>query len=533
MTKIYRNLSFISFILLFFTTKLICVKTDIISASYFFSVFDLFIVFVVGFPLGLMEIVSKYVRERVSTGQYLNAKRVFHFGIAIALLYSCLITVLLMSFSRILSIKVLNGANCRLSLLLISPALIFISLIAVFKGFFLGAKMKALFNVSVVTDGVLLLASVVIFSKIFNKFGDRVYKVMYDVKIIAGFSSAGICLGITIAMLLSFCINLVLYIMFGKKIYFEDGVRRIDDIYDLGTKMIKGAFMFGLSNVFISLFVLFMQIVFKMNDNSEINSVNLYNSGILFGICMTVVGFILLFTRVYSYLDIRVVRISYNSGERQPIRNKVNDMIRQMFTYSMPVCTFIYVMSPQISSVFFKVDSIQASHFIRYTAFLPIFLCFGLMMNNILLGMRKDISPIISGGVSLAAGMIFPLIRLQNNTAGMGVLIISVYIFAVIYSVSGYIFVMKNLKYTPDVIYSVIKPLIAAVITLVISLLFKLVLGLFASDFLILIITLIVCFIAVFIIYILIHAFNYSQLARSPLGFILAPVAKVMHLFKK
>ena len=531
MSKNNRNITIIVSILLYFVLRCFIISNGGgISAAYFFSSFNIIALFYFGVPVGTVEIVSKYVRERYSTNQYINAKRVLYFGLISAVLYSLVAIGLIFAMSNADNLF-LAGINSVFSLRLLAPSVMFVSISAVFKGYFMGAKKKTLLNICFLSDFALALVGTIIFSKVFEDYGNKVVKVLYDNNVISGFFSGGVCIGITLGLMLGMIIHIVIYFVWGRTI--EDGIiKHVDDIYDLGNRMIADIFKFGCFNISYSLFIFALQVKFfdfkfeSSFSEAFYESLNNYRFSLFFGIVLSVISLPVLFARFYAYLDIRPIRIGYNSGDRQQIRSKVNDMLRKCFIYTVPLCVYILVMAGSISGSLFGGVSSEAVRCIRFVSVFPILLCAGYILNSVLVGIKKINNSILSGVAALVLGflvMFIPAFK-ENNLIGA---ICALYVFGLTYFALGLLFVIKYLKFNPDILICLVRPCICGAIIAVISILLNLLFSLFAPLPVRLIVIGIIDFVVAFIVYLKLGAFNASQLKRSPIGIILYPIASL------
>lgn len=85
--------------------------------------------------IGVPNAISKLISEKNSIGDYTNSKRIFQISIFIFSLIGCLGCILLFIFSGFIANTVLQIPESKLSLMVLSPAIFFVSISSVIRGF--------------------------------------------------------------------------------------------------------------------------------------------------------------------------------------------------------------------------------------------------------------------------------------------------------------------------------------------------------------------------------------------------------------
>ena len=85
--------------------------------------------------IGVPNAISKLISEKNSIGDYTNSKRIFQISIFIFSLVGCLGCILLFVFSGFIANTILQIPESKLSLMVLSPAIFFVSITSVIRGF--------------------------------------------------------------------------------------------------------------------------------------------------------------------------------------------------------------------------------------------------------------------------------------------------------------------------------------------------------------------------------------------------------------
>lgn len=152
---------------------------------------------------GITITMSKLIAREVRYKNVFNQKRYLKVGFLLTLILSSICAIVLISISPIIS-KFQNAQSFKICYLAIAPALIFSSLIAVFRGYFLG-KRKMLFGGSVqIIEAILKLILSLFFSSKFAYLG-------------SSGAVFGAILGISLCEVLSLVFMLILFVVERRK----------------------------------------------------------------------------------------------------------------------------------------------------------------------------------------------------------------------------------------------------------------------------------------------------------------------------
>lgn len=509
-------------------------KGGLISGAYFFSSYNFIILLLITIPWALLEITARHTRERMENNLYKNAKRVLYFGIIISVVYSLIVSGLVVLFRKGLCILFLSGENCELCLLLLLPLILFKSCSAVFKGFLLGSESKNNFFILVCIEYISTALAVILLSSAFSIYGSKVANILYDEKINSAFFAAGVALGLSVGAFIGLVVSIVAFILKERDMDIEDATKRIDDIYDLGMKMLSEVLLLGFSTLFCLSFVFVNQILMNEFYNHELSiSSRLYQYGSYYSVFWCIVICPLLFTFIYTFLDRRSIRVGYLENNKTELRAKVSYMLKQFLAYSVPFAAFVCVDADVLAGAFLGGDSELVVTLIRTGVFAMVLFGISIVYMNILLGLERTNINTISGLVALVVEAALVYLCLTKTTLGLNSLIVGFYAFSFVYAFINITFTSKFLRFKIKIFKTLLKPIIAGVISAVLALILKLILGLFAPNLAIIIISMIIIFVVCFIAYMRMRTFTYQAVKRSALGFILVPLGRVLRLFRE
>jgi len=89
---------------------------------------------------GLPTAISKMVAEDVAVGRYKNAHRIFRVSLILLASVGVFLTLLLMSSAKMVSVRFLGNPKAYYPIMSIAPAIVFVSVMSSFRGFFQGLQ---------------------------------------------------------------------------------------------------------------------------------------------------------------------------------------------------------------------------------------------------------------------------------------------------------------------------------------------------------------------------------------------------------
>jgi len=120
---------------------------------------------------GLPTAISKMVSEDVALGKYKNAYRIFRVSLLVLALVGLVLTITLAASAKLLSVKVYQNPKAYYSLLSISPAIFFVSVMSCFRGFFQGMQDMVPSAISQVVEQIGRVVAVFILANLLLPYG--------------------------------------------------------------------------------------------------------------------------------------------------------------------------------------------------------------------------------------------------------------------------------------------------------------------------------------------------------------------------
>lgn len=115
-----------------------------VGNGYYATGYQIYMVLLAISSMGIPNVISKMVSERVARGDYIGAKRLFKTALALFVSFGAALGVLLFFGAEFIATDILKASGVKYTLMVLSPAICLVSASAVMRGYFGGmGSMKA------------------------------------------------------------------------------------------------------------------------------------------------------------------------------------------------------------------------------------------------------------------------------------------------------------------------------------------------------------------------------------------------------
>ncbi len=115
-----------------------------VGNGYYATGYQIYMVLLAVSSMGIPNVLSKMVSERVAKEDYIGAKRIFKASLVLFVSFGAVLGVLLFAFSGVIATEFLKASGVKYTLMVLAPAIPLVSASAVLRGYFAGlGSMKA------------------------------------------------------------------------------------------------------------------------------------------------------------------------------------------------------------------------------------------------------------------------------------------------------------------------------------------------------------------------------------------------------
>ena len=448
------------------------------GSAYFFSSYELITVLLILFPISLSEVLTQQVRKRVEIEQFRNAKHLYNSAMFMAVIYSIIVTIVLLCCSNMIAEGVLIGKGSILSLIILIPIILFSSIALVIRGYLNGIYNPVVSIFTLVIKMIVMLLGVILFSGLLSNYGEAVSAVLLNTENQYAFGAAGSAIGILTGSAAGMILCILLLAGSKREIRKQirrDPTKRKEDI--------------------TGLFRLLISITFPVS----------------FGILLL---------------------NSYQIVDQWFYTELLQGMLKDSIIITFLFAVFSGVLARPIASGIFATDSDLVVALIRIGCIGIIFMGYAVASVIVLAGTGNHMSNIINGVIALTLHIIVLFYTGKILHLGIYSVLIAFMVFGAIYSVMNCLSLMRIIHYRFDLKKILVLPFISAVVAGIVALLLQLVFQLFLSPLLCVLLIFPFAFLAYFIALCVLGAITSYSVSSFPLGNWLLKLGKLLKIFR-
>jgi len=375
----------------------------------------------IGFPIYLMAItissagipvaISLLISRKLAEKDYLGAQRIFHVTLVFLL---CL--GLLFSVSIIFGAKFLIAANlvrdhrAYYSIVALAPAVIFVALLAGFRGYFQGWQVMAPTACSEVVEQLARVITMIVFSYLLLPRG-------------IAYAAGGASMGAGVGAILGLLTLLYFYKQQNYKVRIKIQQNQIstpvESIVTILQKIIKIALPITLANLMLpivaNLDVLIVPTRLGVAGYSIEEATTLF--GYLSGVAIPLINVATIFTAAMAVNLVPAISSSMVLGKVEDIRSKIRTAFKITIMITIPCCVGLYFLGEYVATIIYNAP--QAAPIIKNISLGVIFLGLHQTSTGVLQGMGYTKIPVINMAVAAVCKIVLNWTLIARPTIGI------------------------------------------------------------------------------------------------------------------
>lgn len=364
-------------------------------------------------PSAISRLIAKNQTEKETC-----AKQYLTVSLKLLAILGVLCSLFMLIFAKPLA-RMQGNSQAYLGYVFLAPAVLLVSLISCFRGYFQGLFNMLPTALSQIIEQVVKLIAGIILVKLFMP---NVAKAV-----------AGATFAITVSEVMALIYLFVTYKVRKTKLLIKDSGTFVQK--DIAKKILKTALPITLIGIMIP----FSQVI---DSFITVNVIGIYRQdattlyGLLSGVVLTVVN--LPVSVCHAVATAAIPNVSSQKNSEQQNKSAIKALVLTIIL-SLPCMVFCYFFAPFIVKFLFKnlptAEKIISIKLLKLTAPCVLLLSILQTLNAILIGKGKLYTPILSLGVGIAAKTFLNLILLKNpsiNIYGNGIALITCYFLAVL-----------------------------------------------------------------------------------------------------
>ncbi len=497
--------------------------------GYYTSAYTIYTFFYMISTAGLPVAVSIMISESRTKGELRQIKRIFKTTVILFVVIGLVGMAIMIAGAKGFS-ALMKSDPTYLSIIAIAPALFFICVSSVLRGYFQGFQQMMPTAMSELIEAICKLAIGIIMAMYAIEKG-------YSINVVAAYAIIGITIGTALSMLFLF----ISKIFFNESKYTAEFIEtngiseKTEPVGRILGKLIAIALPITISASVMSLTnmidMALVQRLLQAIGKTQEEATTIYGNYTTLAVPMFNLPPILIYP--ISCAIVPLLSVARSQGDEKRSRTIMESSLRVSVLIGVPCACGMSVLSKQILSLFFrKQDSIEMAYpLLRILALATLFLCILSVTNAILQACHKQWLPM----VSMFAGAVVKLITnfILIRYIGMMSTPISTFLCYLTAVVLNFVFVTKYTKIVPNVLKVFVRPFLCGILCAAAALGADVVLVRFVPDKLA---TLAAILVAAFVYLILIfitRAVTSEDILLLPKGDKLCGIMKKLKLLKE
>ncbi len=474
---------------------------------------------------GVPNAVSRLVSAQIAKGDYRGAHRIFKIALATFAVIGLIGTMLLFFGAHYIANVWLAIPEAELTLVALSPAIFFVAIVCVFRGFFNGrGNMKAMANSQTIEQ---------LFKTLFTILIVEIVAVSSGVN--TTLMAAGANLATTFATITSF-----IYLFFYYKVRREDLAKEIVTSRHFRTKSIAGTVKKILSvSIPMSLSSILTSINRNIDSTTVVRGLKSFLTeaeakaqyGILSGKVDTLTSLPLSFNIAFATALVPAITTAKTTGDMETGRKRVSFSLLVTMLIGLPCMIGMIIFAQPILNLLFP-NAPEGAFILQVSSLAIIFTVLEQTVNGALQGLGKILVPATALSIGVILKLILNLVLVPIPSIGAaGAAFATVVCHAVAFFI-GFTVLRKNMKLGLSFSKFIVKPLLASGMMAICSYGVYLLLGGINAGKMATIIAIIVAVIVYVLSVFVLKILDKEEIKMIPYGYKLNKILEKISLYK-
>lgn len=481
--------------------------------------------------------VSKLVAAKLAVREYKNARRIFNGAMLFALAAGGLAFAVAFFGADFFAQTVLNMPEAAEAIQILAPAIFFMAILGVLRGYFQGQGTMIPTALSQIFEQIVNAVVSVLAAYHLYQYGLKVDLVHDQNHYANAYGAAGGTLGTLLGAVTALLFCLLIYSMYSRVIRRQ--IRRdkhgaTDTYADVGRLLLLTIVPVVLSSVVYNISSLIDNSVFGYYVESA-GEMESYKSiwGAFSGKYLTMVHVPVAIATSLASSVIPALSRAVSRRDRGRVFGSINQTIRFAMLIAIPSAVGLGVLAAPIMDLLFHGNNDMASAMLLWGSSAVVFFSLSTVMNGILQGINHMKEPVINAAISLVIHMIVLAALLWGFQLGIYGVVAANIVFGAVMCVLNALSIQRVMQYKQELKRTFLLPaaaslIMGAVVRGMYSLVYT-VMGL-ANNLLALLVSIFVGILVYFILLLLLKCVDEVELNAMPLGRKLAAVGRFLHL---
>lgn len=501
--------------------------------GYYAAAYSVYSIMLIISCYSLPLAVSKAVSSKLSKRQYKSAQRVFQCAMIFALTMGGIMFLVCEFLGDFLAEHVMEEPMGALALKVLGPALLTVSVMGVFRGYFQGLGTMMPTAISQILEQIFVLIGSIAGTYVLYNYGGKVGELLHNEDYAPAYGAAGASIGPVLGSVVGLLFLAFVYVLYQKGMKrrgSRDANGRVDSYQQIFKLIILTIIPVLLSSTVYNISdVIDTSIFGKVMVAKGLSDVKTDIWGVYTGKYKVLINVPIALANAMCSSIVPVLTKLMVREEYGRVKERIGQAMRFTMIVAFPCAVGLAVLARPIISMLFKGEVDMAVNMLHVGSVSVIFFAISTLTNGVLQGINRMKVPVRNAAISLVIHIVFLYATLQLGM-GINAVIYANILFAAIVCVLNALAIRKYMRYNQELIRTFAIPAIASVVMGIVIGLLNMLLSKAAGNVVAVFVGISVGAVVYFVVLILLKGINEHDLRSMPAGRTILMLAKKVHL---
>lgn len=503
--------------------------------GYYAAAYSVYSIMLIISCYSLPLAVSKAVSSKISKRQYKSAQRVFQCAMVFALTMGGITFLVCEFLGDFLAEHVMEEPMGAMALKVLGPALLTVSVMGVFRGYFQGLGTMMPTAISQILEQIFVLIGSIAGTYILYNYGGKVGALFHNEDYAPAYGAAGASIGPVLGSVVGLLFLAFVYALYRKGTKnrsSRDANGRVDGYPQIFKLIILTIIPVLLSSTVYNISdVIDTSIYGKIMVAKGLGDVKTDIWGVYTGKYKVLVNVPIALANAMCSSIVPVLTKLMVREEYGRAKEKIGQAMRFTMIVAFPSAVGLAVLARPIISMLFKGEVDMAVNMLHIGSVSVVFFAISTLTNGVLQGINRMKVPVRNAAISLAIHIVFLYVTLQLGM-GINAVIYANILFAAIVCVLNALAIRKYMHYNQELVRTFAIPAVASVAMGIVIGLLNMLLSKAVGNVVTVFVGISVGAVVYFVVLILLKGVNERDLKAMPGGRTILTVARKLHLMR-
>ncbi|MDE7184392.1 MAG: polysaccharide biosynthesis protein [Lachnospiraceae bacterium] len=500
--------------------------------GYYSVAYEIYSIMLIISCYSLPLAVSKVVSSKISKRQYKSAERAFQCAMFFAVAAGGVTFVVCELFGDFFAADVMQEPMSALALKVLGPALLLVSVMGVFRGYFQGLGTMMPTAVSQILEQIFVLIGSIVGASVLYTYGDKVGALMHNPDFAPAYGAAGASIGPVIGAVIGLVFLGFVFAAYrnGAKRRARDASGKVDSYPQIFGMILLTIFpvllsttVYNISGV-IDIKIFGSVMIAKGFEDVKTDIWGVYSGKYKLLVNVPIALANAMCSSIVPMLTQLMVREEYGRA-----KEKIGQAMRFTMIVAIPSAVGLAVLARPIVSMLFKGEVDMAVSMLHIGSVSVVFYTMSTLTNGVLQGINKMKIPVRNAAISLVIHIVLLYAMLEMDM-GINAVVYAYILFAVVVCVLNAAAIRKYMRYKQEVARTFVIPAIASAVMGIVIGLLNMLLSKSAGNVVTVFVGISVGAVVYFVVLILLKGINERDMKSMPGGRTMITIAKKLRL---